>query len=84
VSGVDRQAVVANVATITTRIVGPFCFVAVEAQTLQRSEAEEIPVAAMRRVVIGDRRGDDATSRETVCAEGLPAELIEPPSTPAS
>jgi hypothetical protein len=54
--GVDRQAVVANGAPIAMRIIGPFALVAIGAQRLQRAKAEGVPIASMRRKMIGDRR----------------------------
>jgi hypothetical protein len=54
--GVDRQAVVANGAPIAMRIIGPFALVAIAAERLQRPEAELVPIAFVRRKMIGDRR----------------------------
>jgi hypothetical protein len=56
--GVDRQAVVANGAPIAMRIIGPFALVAIAAKRLQRPKPELVPIAAVPRVMIGDRRGN--------------------------
>jgi hypothetical protein len=59
--GVERQAVGVDVTTITTRILRPFAVVAIEAERLQGAEAEGVPVAAMRWVMIGDGSDNDPT-----------------------
>ena len=46
---IERHSVVADVASVAVRVVGPFAIVAVAAQRLQRPEPELVPVALMRR-----------------------------------
>ena len=48
VARIGRQAVVADVAAIAARVVGPFALVTIGAQRLQRAEREGVPIAAMR------------------------------------
>jgi hypothetical protein len=53
---IDRIAVGADIAAIAAPIVRPFPLVAVDAKRLQRAKAEGVPIALMRRVVVGDGR----------------------------
>jgi hypothetical protein len=54
---VDRQAVLAYVGTITAGVDRPLSVVAIAAQRAERTKPEGGPVALMRRMMIGNRRG---------------------------
>jgi hypothetical protein len=72
----DRKPVIADRRAIAVRVVGPFALVTVPAERLQGAEAEGIPVASVRRVVIGDRRRRDAVGLEAGSAQRLERELV--------
>ena len=57
---IERQAVVANVASIAESVGRPFAIVAVPAKRLQGPEPELVPIAFVRRVVVGDGRRREA------------------------
>ena len=80
---IDRQTVIAYVAPISMRIVGPFALVTIAAETLQRPEPEGVPIASMRRIVVGDRRRGDAVPREAEGAERLDSKLVVSALSPA-
>jgi hypothetical protein len=58
---VERKAVVADVAAIAVVVVGPFASVTIAAEGLQRAQAERVPIASVRRIVVRDRRRREAT-----------------------
>jgi hypothetical protein len=83
VAGVDGKTVVADVAAVAMQIVGPFPLVALEAQRLERPQAEGVPIAAMRRVVIGDAGGINPALGRARPAQRLDLELVRRPAPPA-
>jgi hypothetical protein len=83
VARIDRQTVVADVAAIALRVVGPFALVAIEAQRLQRAEAERVPIAAVRRVVVSEGRQCDSPLLKAGSAQGLDLELMAGALLPA-
>lgn len=80
---IDREAIVANRRAIAVRVVGPFALMAIAAETLQWAEPEGVPVAFVRRVMIGDRRRREAIPREAKGAQRLDAELMMSAPSPA-
>jgi hypothetical protein len=73
---INRQAVVADVATIPVYIVSRLALVTIEAQRLQGAEAEAVPIAAVRWVVVSDGRRRDSPLLEAGGAQGLDLELM--------
>lgn len=80
---VDRQAVLADIASISVGVVGPFLVVAIRAQRLQRTEHKGVVIAAMSRVMVGDRRRREASSLAAQNAERIETELVSAPPSPA-
>ena len=59
-SGVERQAVVADGQAIAALVDRPDALVAIPAERTERAEHELVVIAFVRRVVIGDRRRGEA------------------------
>jgi hypothetical protein len=57
-------------------IVGPFALVAIAAKALQRTEAEGVPIAAMERIMVSDRRRREVVGLEAGGAQRLDPELM--------
>jgi hypothetical protein len=73
---IEREAIVADIAAVTPFIRRPFVLVTIGAKRLQPAEAEGVPVAAVGRDVIGDRRGDNVSAFATSAAQGFGSQLI--------
>jgi hypothetical protein len=80
---IDRIAVVADVANVAALIVRPFAFVAIGAKRLQRSEPKSVPIAMMRRIVVGNGRRRDEPLFQARSAKRLDPELMMRATSPA-
>lgn len=57
---IEREAVLADRRAIASSVDRPLPVVTCRAKRAERAEAKGIPVALMRRMMIGDRRRNDA------------------------
>ena len=76
-------AVGADVGTVASSVDRPLPAMAIAAQRADRPKPEGVPVALMRRIMIGDRRRRDAVLREAKGAERLDPKLMASALSPS-